>query len=78
MWPATTNTTEAPVWKCGRVRRITKKATNDDPEMCHACGGNRSRCPADANGKGMCNGVRKGKLLAQIGDALCFLGSDHA
>lgn len=49
--------------RCGRVRRIAKKATDDHPELCHACWWEPIAICSRCGDKGMCSGIKKGTPL---------------
>lgn len=51
---------------CGRrwrVRRITKRATDDHPDLCHACWWEPIATCSRCGREGMCNGIKKGRPL---------------
>lgn len=52
-----------PCGRCGRVRRIAKKATEDHPELCHACWWEPIATCSRCGNEGMCNGIKKGVPL---------------
>lgn len=49
--------------RCGRVRRIAKRAVGDHPDLCHACWWEPIAVCSRCGTEGMCNGLRKGKPL---------------
>ncbi len=52
-----------PCGRCGRVRRIAKKASADQPELCHACWWEPIAVCIRCGNEGMCNGIKKGTPL---------------
>ncbi len=52
-----------PCGRCGRVRRIAKKATEDTPQLCHACWWEPLAVCSRCGLEGMCNGIQKGAPL---------------
>lgn len=49
--------------RCGRVRRISKRATDDHPDLCHACWWEPIATCSRCGQEGMCNGIKKGRPL---------------
>lgn len=49
--------------RCGRVRRIARRATADHPDLCHACWWEPTAVCSRCGEEGMCNGIRKGRPL---------------
>jgi hypothetical protein len=45
--------------RCGRMRRIAKKATGDQPDLCHACWWEPIAVCSRCGKEGMCNGIKK-------------------
>jgi hypothetical protein len=52
-----------PCGRCGRVRRIAKKATVDQPELCYGCWWEPIAVCSRCGNEGMCNGIKKGAPL---------------
>lgn len=49
--------------RCGRVRRIAKRATDNQPDLCHACWWESIAICSRCGKEGMCNGIKKGLPL---------------
>lgn len=59
--------------RCGRVRRIAKRATADHPELCHACWWEPIAICSRCGKQGMCNGIKKTAplcLRCRVGDRI--------
>lgn len=52
-----------PCGNCGRVRRIAKRATEHNPDLCPACWWEPIALCSRCGNQGMCNGIRQGKPL---------------
>ncbi len=52
-----------PCGRCGRVRRIARKATEDTPQLCHACWWEPIAVCSRCGLEGMCNGIQRGAPL---------------
>lgn len=52
-----------PCGRCGRVRRIYRRATGEDPDLCHACWWEPIAICHRCGEEGMCNGIKKGEPL---------------
>jgi hypothetical protein len=49
--------------ECGRTMRIYRKATDDTPDLCHACWWEPVATCHRCGEEGMCNGIKKGEPL---------------
>jgi len=49
--------------RCGRMQRIYRRATGDDPDLCHACWWEPIAICSRCGEEGMCNGIKKGAPL---------------